>query len=768
MEDKNIRGALLKLKNRFSGFILFVLIAIFIVLLYVDSPQWLEKLNMGIQDMMYNFRGNLSPGDQIIIVGIDNKALNNIGDWPWHRDRIADLIYSLSLSQPKVVFMDIFLPQDVDEDTSGNTGVLADLMGELDNVIVPIYFNLSEVSLTQSHAPSWVLKSALKENSPNNLSPLSAFQIFFPSEKIGLAAQDVGHINLIQDMDGKVRKEPLLISYQNEFYPSVSLQIARNYLEAKDEQIKIENERIILKDITIPVDNKARTLVNYNGPVKTFTQVSAWDILSNRVDPQVLAHKIVMVGLTESHATKIRTPVSAEMTSLERTANAVENIIHKNFLTLWSFWLDLLVLVLIGVFCAVVLPNVSLLYRLVILTVFFFVVVNLSFILFSSTGVLTKPLYPILEILLFLAATPTIKPQGKKEAVEKIILKPDKEEEVAEVVETKPKSTIKLSIQKPTGEPALILEEAKPSTEIINKIYQEKKAPDEKKTTSIKELNQFGRYRILEPLGKGAMGTVYKGEDPAIDRLIALKTIRLDFLASEDEIKELKERLIREAQAAGRLSHPNIVTIYDVGEEGGLQYIAMEYLDGYPLEKLVKKKSELNYRIVAKIIIQVCDALSYAHQNGIVHRDIKPANIMILDDFKVKVMDFGIARFGATSMTQSGVALGTPSYISPEQLQGKPADKRTDIFSTGVVLYELLTKHKPFKGEDINSLMYSILNEEPIMPSAVNDKTPTIFDRIVQKAMAKKPDERFQDASEISDLLKEFVSSFIVTRSFKI
>jgi CHASE2 domain-containing sensor protein len=135
MVDKNIRGALLGLKNRFSGFILFLLIAIFTVLLYGDSPQWLEKLNMGIQDMMYNFRGNLSPGDQIIIVGIDNKALKNIGGWPWHRDRIADLIYSISLSQPKVVFMDVFLSQDVDEDTSGNTGVLADLMGELDNVL---------------------------------------------------------------------------------------------------------------------------------------------------------------------------------------------------------------------------------------------------------------------------------------------------------------------------------------------------------------------------------------------------------------------------------------------------------------------------------------------------------------------------------------------------------------------------------------------------------------------------------------------------------
>ncbi|MGB2696444.1 MAG: serine/threonine-protein kinase [Candidatus Zixiibacteriota bacterium] len=768
MVDKDIRGAFLKLKSRFSGFILFVLIAIFIILLYGQSPQWLEKLDMGIQDMMYNFRGNLSPGDQIIIVGIDDKALKNVGDWPWRRDRIADLIYSVSLSQPRVVFMDMFLPQDVDEDTSGNTGVLADLIGELDNVIVPIYFNLSEVGLTQSETPSWVLKSALKKDGQEKLSPVSALQIFYPSGKIGLAAQNVGHINLAKDIDKKVRKEPLLISYQNEYYPSVSLQIAKNYLEAGDEQIRIEDQSITMKDIPIPVDKKARMLVNYNGPVKTFTHISAWDVLSDRVDPQILTHKVVMVGLTESNATKIQTPVSAEMTSVERTSNAVENIIHKNFLTPWSFWFDLLVLVLIGVFCAVVLPNVSLLYRLVILTVFFFVVVNLSFILFSSIGVLTKPLYPILEILLFLAATPAVKPQKKRETEKKTFPDHDEKEAVAEVLKTEPRITTKLSIQKPVSEPEVIQKEAKPSTDVINLISQENKTPEKMKTTTLADLGQFGRYKILEPLGKGAMGTVYKGEDPAIDRLIALKTIRLDLLVSEEEIKELKDRLIMEAQAAGRLSHPNIVTIYDVGEEGDLQYIAMEYLDGYTLDKLMKKKTELNYRIVAKLIIQVCDALSYAHQNGIVHRDIKPANIMILEDFNVKVMDFGIARFGATSMTQPGVAVGTPSYISPEQLQGKPADKRADIFSTGVVLYELLTRHKPFRGEDINSLMYCILNEVPIAPSVINDRIPTIFDRIVEKTMAKNPDERYQDASEISDLLKEFVSSFIVTRSFKI
>jgi serine/threonine-protein kinase len=767
MAGKNIKESIFLLKSKFSGFVLFILITIFIILLYGDSPQWLEKINLGIQDLMYNFRGGLSPGDQIIMVGIDKKAFENFGDWPWHREQLADLIYTISVEQPKVLFLDIFLSQDLNEDTSGNTEILADLIGELNNVIVPIYFNLSEVSLTQSEPPSWILRSTLKKTGDDKADFLSALQIFHPSEEIGMAAQNVGHINLIKDIDGKVRKEPLLISYQGGYYPSVSLQIAKSYLGAQNDQLKIEDERVILKDISIPIDREGRMLINYNGSVNTFRQVSAWDVLSDRFDPQILAHKIVILGLADSYSTRIKTPVSGEMTSMERTANAVENIIHKNFLTPWSFWFDLLVLVLIGIFCAVILPNVSILFRLVILTVFFFVVVNLSFILFSSIGVLTKPFYPILEILLFLIATPAIKPKKIQEKEEKTPLEPEREV-VKEIQDKEPKTTTKLSIQSQVVEPTIVQKENKPLTEVLEKITQDKKAPEKKKTTTVMDISQFGRYRILEPLGKGAMGTVYKGEDPAIDRLIALKTIRLDFLASEDETKELKDRLIREAQAAGKLSHPNIVTIYDVGEEGDLQYIAMEYLKGYTLDKLIKKKTELNYRIVAKIIIQVCDALSYAHQHGIVHRDIKPVNIMILDDFKVKVMDFGIARFGASSMTQSGVAVGTPSYISPEQLQGKPADRRSDIFSTGVVLYELLTKHKPFRAEDINSLMYSILNDKPTPPSAINDKTPTIFDRIVEKAMAKNAGERYQYASEVSDLLKDFVSSFIVTRSFRI
>ncbi len=274
------------------------------------------------------------------------------------------------------------------------------------------------------------------------------------------------------------------------------------------------------------------------------------------------------------------------------------------------------------------------------------------------------------------------------------------------------------------------------------------------------EIKSLGRYQIIGTLGKGAMGLVYKGIDPAINRPVALKTIRLDFVNDPTEMEELRERLHREAQAAGKLSHPNIVTIYDVGSEGFLQYIAMEYLEGQTLEDMIKKKTKFNYKIIAQIITQICMALDYAHERGIVHRDIKPANIMVLKDYSVKVMDYGIARIDSNSMTKTGVAMGTPNYISPEQLRGLTIDRRADLFSLGVVMYEMLIGRRPFRGENITSLIYSILNNDPEKPSNINPQIPLLFDHVIMKALRKDPSERYQRASEVTNELAEFVTSF--------
>lgn len=270
----------------------------------------------------------------------------------------------------------------------------------------------------------------------------------------------------------------------------------------------------------------------------------------------------------------------------------------------------------------------------------------------------------------------------------------------------------------------------------------------------------LGRYELQGILGKGAMGLVYRGVDPVINRTVALKTIRLDFLTDPAEIAEMKERLFLEAQAAGKLSHPNIVVIYDVGEEASVQYIAMEYLEGQTLEDMIKHKVNFNFKILAKMIYQICDALQYAHDQGIVHRDIKPANIMVLPDYSIKVMDFGIARIESSSMTKTGVAMGTPNYISPEQLSGGKVDGRSDLFSLGVMFYEMMLGQRPFAGENLTALIYSIMNKEPEVPSKINPRIPPLFDMMIQRALQKDPANRYQKARDMGAALSDFVQSF--------
>lgn len=270
------------------------------------------------------------------------------------------------------------------------------------------------------------------------------------------------------------------------------------------------------------------------------------------------------------------------------------------------------------------------------------------------------------------------------------------------------------------------------------------------------EIEKLGRYEILSELGQGAMGVVYKAVDPLIDRTVAIKTINLNL--SRDELADFEERFDREAKSAGRLSHPNIVTIYDVGKADQVAFMAMEYLEGRELKEIIASGEVLQPDRIAEIIAQIADALAFAHDHGIVHRDIKPANIMVLRNGSVKITDFGIAKMSSGSRTQIGIILGSPKYMSPEQVAGKPVDGRSDIFSLGAVLYELLTGRPAFGGEGstLTSIMYQVLNEMPASPTDVNPAIPVAFNYIVARAMAKEPENRYQSAQEMANDVRNF------------
>ena len=262
-------------------------------------------------------------------------------------------------------------------------------------------------------------------------------------------------------------------------------------------------------------------------------------------------------------------------------------------------------------------------------------------------------------------------------------------------------------------------------------------------------ISQLGRYEILGELGHGAMGIVYKAKDPLIDRVVAIKTINLGLALDEKE--EYEERFYQEAKAAGRLSHPNIVTIYDVGKSNDVAYIAMELLQGRELRDMMDESGLMPVEQVMDITAQVAQGLAYAHEHDIIHRDVKPSNIMVVRDGHVKITDFGIARMASSAVrTQTGMVLGSPKYMSPEQVMGKTIDNRSDIFSLGVMLYEMLTGLAPFVGENVNAIMYQTLNVTPTAPSKLNPTVPEMLNFIVAKALAKGLEDRYQNAKDFA------------------
>ncbi len=271
---------------------------------------------------------------------------------------------------------------------------------------------------------------------------------------------------------------------------------------------------------------------------------------------------------------------------------------------------------------------------------------------------------------------------------------------------------------------------------------------------------KLGRYEVTDEIGKGAMGVVYLARDPLIGRLVALKTFRIGYSVKDQELEQFRIRFMREAQSAGILTHPHIVTIHDVVEasDEGLAFIAMEYVRGTNLKLLLQGGQPMSLATALDIISQVGDALDYAHANRVIHRDVKPANILITTENRVKITDFGIARLESSNLTQEGQLLGTPNYMAPEQIQGKEVDHRADLFSLGVVLYEMLTRHKPFQGENLTVVSHRIVYDHFTPPQDYVRDLPPGIDRILTRALEKDPARRYQRAKEMVDELRRVVA----------
>lgn len=820
--------------KKYSSYILCFLVSLFVVALFVNNFSPLARLEWKLQDLMYTFRGEDNFSNKIVMVDIDDRTFEEYGEWPWTRDKIADLLAAVGSGEPKTVLLDMCFSPDITEDTLGRTEILAGQMSWIKNVIVPYELSPAEFMKNKISTPKYLYNSAMQVTSDLGIldenASILTHKVFTPPDPICEYAGGLGFKYNVYDKDRKVRWEPLVAYYEGYYYPSVTLAAAANYLNVPPSSIVVDGGKSVQAgNVLIPTNERGELFINYNKPGKTFSKVSAADILGENYSPSNLNGRLAIISVSSEFLSDYyNTPVSKNLRAAEKTANVIENIIDSNFIKRMDSTpgRDTLILIILGAIFAFILPRVSIMYRLIIMVASLFLLANVNFVLFNSYKILTHSLYLGLEMILLLLISPFLdsdflsklsriqigfKADAETTSLPKVdiaarninrrIAAKSFEREITPDIQRnrRPSSrhemddtpTRAAAISGNDGLATQANETPRPvraDEETVADMHVQKKEkhnpaddlpfehapvveePVRKNDstgimTDSGQIDSLGRYKVLGVVGKGAMGTVYKGIDPAINRNVALKTIRLDFVNDPEELNELKERLSREARAAGMLSHPNIVTIYDVGNEGTLQYIAMEFLEGQTLEDMIRRKAKFNYRIIAQIITQICSALDYAHSQGIVHRDIKPANIMVLSDYRVKVMDFGIARVDSSSMTRTGIAMGTPNYISPEQLQGKNVDRRCDIFSLGVMLYEMLLHRRPFRGENLTSLIYNIVNSEAEPPSSVDKSIPYIFDRIIDKALKKEPNERYQNAGEISAALAGFLESFAPKRA---
>ena len=692
------------------------------------------------------------------------------------------------------------------EVTLNTDRMLAESYGKAGNVILPLIFELGEARGRPDKAlPDFVSKNSLPKVGDGGGAVLPALQVQIPVEVLGSKALALGHLNSSLDVDGAVRSEPLVIQYFDQFYPSLALMIAAQSLNLGPADTKVSlGSEVRLGKLRIPTDSATRMNTFFYSASEgrpAFAVDSFYDVLSGKIPASKYAGKIVLIGATAAGVGAPQvTPVSPSMAPVLTLAHTVSSILQEHFFVTpaWGNWASLAAILLIGLYIILLLPRLGAGVGAGLTLSLLVLLLGTHFGLMVGAGIWIQ-----------LMGAASLLVVGHLMLTTKRFLVTERGKEKSELESAESNRMLGLAFQ---GQGQLDMafdkfRKCPPDEGLMENMYnlaldyerkrQFNKAeavfryvadfnPDFrdvlKRVSRAKQMSEavmlggsrgqtnggtmilgdgevekpmLGRYQIEKELGKGAMGVVYLGRDPKINRVVAIKTMALSQEFDEDELVEVKERFFREAETAGRLNHPNIVTMYDAGEEHDLAYIAMEFLKGRDLVPQTKPDALLPLDLVVSIMARVADALDYAHQNNVVHRDIKPANIMYEPGSdQVKVTDFGIARITDSSKTKTGMVLGTPSYMSPEQLAGKKIDGRSDLFSLGVMLYQMCCGQLPFMGESMAQLMFKIANEAAPDIRSINPDLPEKLVAVIDKLLVKDIDQRYQRGSALATDLR--------------
>ncbi len=805
----------------------------------------LRSLDLMTYDLLSKIREH-DAQSPVVVIGIDQKSIDKIGPWPWPRRHIAKIIREVSNNGAKAVGLNILYPERedntalkeisevrklvADDPGLGETGTRikellnqatdklnndAKLLGSVrptKNIVLPIIFDRIDRNGDSSEVPGWLKKNTLEAKAvdfdPRQLladlkNPVIAIQSEPPPTKIRTTFHELaavagrhGHINHIQDFDNTVRRERLLIQYQDQLVPSLSLQMAMAYNDHGFSELQISRQREVPKAISysgkrFSVSPYFEMYIDMHINPFVVSHYSASDLLEGKFPKGSFEDKAVMIGITDPDLTKMyKTPIGKELSGVEINAYTTENLLNNSFIhrPAWAWFLESIILLYFGIVLLAISDRLETKISILIFTSFLFSWCGLAVFMFLNDGIwfYTAPHITVVFGGLALQqfnkhlAAPGKKIDEHTEMNKMLGLSFQAQGLLDMAFDSFRKCSLNdSSVKGAVYNLALDFERKRMFNKAIavyeyllkggkhkdahERIWRLRRVEAKSLGSSLGERKEkavlldqddsqikptLGRYEVIKEIGKGAIGTVYLGRDPKINRKVAIKTLRYDDIDS-DQLAEIKDRFFREAEAAGRLSHPNIVTIYDAGEDYDVTYMAMEYLDGHDLSRHCKKEKVLPFKVILNIIIRVAFALDYAHKHKVVHRDIKPANIMLTEKGHVKVTDFGIARLAHADSTQTGVILGTPNYMSPEQVLGKKIDGRSDIFSLGAVFYELLTGEKPFRSSNIGNLMHNIASVKYTPANELRPDAPPCCELLVRRMMTKSRSKRYSNAGQV-------------------
>ncbi len=676
--------------------------------------------------------------------------------------------------------------------------VLAASIKNAGNVLLPsVYVLGDQQGKPDNPLPPYALASTLDD--PNGFS-ISAVRGQQPIASIGAAAAGIGHLNQFQDIDGAVRQEPLLVNYYGRAVPSLALLAAAKSLNLSASDVHLNaGQSVQIGKLRVKTDETALMLPQFykeRDGKPAFPVDSFYDVLSGKIPASKYANKIVIIGATAAGVgVQFTVPGNASLSPAQIIAHITSSILSEHFIVqpVWGIWASFGIFLVVVAYILGALPRLSAGMAASATAILFFGLLAVEFGLLSSAAMWLKLVFPAVVLILGHLALTTkrflVTEAGKVQA----------DEESAETnrmmgLALQGQGQLDMAFDRFRRVPvnAAVMDnlynlamdfERKRQFNKAEAVYNHMAAFDkgykdlQAKLNRAKNLSEtvmlggggshpggtmlldggavekpmLGRYQVDKELGKGAMGVVYLGKDPKIGRVVAIKTMALSQEFAGDELVDARERFFREAETAGRLQHQNIVTIFDAGEEHDLAYIAMEFLKGKDLADHCKGDQLLPVPVVLSIVARVAEALAYAHKQHVVHRDIKPANIMYeAESDTVKVTDFGIARITDSSKTKTGLVLGTPSFMSPEQLAGKKVDGRSDLYSLGVMLFQMLAGVLPFRGDSMSELMFKIANEEAPDIRVIRPELPQALADVVALSLSKRPETRFQTGDQFA------------------